>query len=323
MIVHATFTELERQTRTPQRRKTVEVVEKSELEILLRGEPGPFGDSRRVFGEPRFKKMGPCGTEFVGDALVVPSNKEDPLWATHEIARVFASLDFDGFQRLIQEGCVCAAHQHRHRKRQNTWTLEEAYTHGGPEGTRGNDSEMERERGLASTCCTPLSVSSPFVLLLIRCPHGTVLLVMVGLDHMAVGMDVDVAVGVESQKYAPMSNGSARSAVLGTGGVVRIADTVRVSRTTMRMPRRPRHRKKLLSWRRRLLVWVMTNLFWRAREFWKKNSTNSKGSSMARRKRQSTSRPNKIGSTENPNASSQRVLNWRSGKRASECEKKL
>lgn len=106
VIVHATFTELERQTRTPQRRKTVEVVEKSELVILLRGEPGPFGDSRRVFGEPRFKKMGPCGTEFVGDALVVPSNKEDPLWATHEIARVFASLDFDGYQRLIQEGYV-------------------------------------------------------------------------------------------------------------------------------------------------------------------------------------------------------------------------
>ena len=40
-------------------------------------------------------------------------------------------------------------------------------------------------------------------------------------------------------------------------------------------------------------------------------------------KRQSTSRPNKIGSTENPNVSSQRVQNWRSGKRASECEKKL
>ena len=33
---------------------------------------------------------------------------------------------------------------------------------------------------------------------------------------MAVRMDVDVAAGVESRKYAPMSNGSARSAVLGT-----------------------------------------------------------------------------------------------------------
>ena len=65
----------------------------------------------------------------------------------------------------------------------------------------------------------------PFVLLLIRCPHGTVLLGMVGLDRMAVGMDVDVATGVESQKYAPMSNGSARCAVLGTGGVVRTADS--------------------------------------------------------------------------------------------------
>ena len=49
------------------------------------------------------------------------------------------------------------------------------------------------------------------------------------MDHMAVGMDVDVAAGVESRKYAPMSNGSARSAALETGGVVQLADTVRVS----------------------------------------------------------------------------------------------
>ena len=116
----------------------------------------------------------------------------------------------------------------------------------------------------------PTLCIKPFVLLLIRCPHGTVLLVMVGLDHMAVSMDVDVAAGVESQKYAPMSNGSARSAVLGTGGVVRIADTVRVSRTTMRIPHRPQHRRKLLSWRRRWLVWRTTNPFWLAQEFLEK-----------------------------------------------------
>ena len=91
------------------------------------------------------------------------------------------------------------------------------------------DGDEERVSGLASTCCTPLSVSSSFVLLLIRCPHGTVLLVIVGLDHMAVGMDVDVAAGVESRKYDPMSSGSARSAALETGGVAQIADTVRVS----------------------------------------------------------------------------------------------
>ena len=30
----------------------------------------------------------------------------------------------------------------------------------------------------------------PFVLLWIRCPHSTLLLVMIGLDRMAVGMDV-------------------------------------------------------------------------------------------------------------------------------------
>ena len=128
----------------------------------------------------------------------------------------------------------------------------------------------QREDGLVSACCTPLSVSSPFVLLFLRCPHGTVLLVMVGLDHMAVGMDVDVAVRVESQKYAPISNGSARSAVLETGGVVRIADTVRVSRTSMRIPPRPRHRRKLLSWRGRQLIWTTRSQYWLAREFWRK-----------------------------------------------------
>ena len=39
--------------------------------------------------------------------------------------------------------------------------------------------ERERESGLASTCCTPLSVSSPLFLFLFRCLHGTVLLDMV------------------------------------------------------------------------------------------------------------------------------------------------
>ena len=63
----------------------------------------------------------------------------------------------------------------------------------------------------------PTLCIKPFGLLLIRCPHGTVLQDMVGLDHMAVGMDVDVAVGVESRRDAPRSIGSARSAALGTG----------------------------------------------------------------------------------------------------------
>ena len=49
---------------------------------------------------------------------------------------------------------------------------------------------------------------------------------MVGLGHMAVGMDVDVTAGVDSRKYAPRTNGSARSAPLETGEVVRNADTV-------------------------------------------------------------------------------------------------
>ena len=63
------------------------------------------------------------------------------------------------------------------------------------------------------------------------------------MDHMAVGMDVDVAAGVESREYAPMSSGSARSAALGTGGVVQIADTVRVSGATTRISRSRQLRK--------------------------------------------------------------------------------
>ena len=80
------------------------------------------------------------------------------------------------------------------------------------------------------------------------------------MDHMAVGMDVDVAAGVESLKYAPMPSGSARSAALGTGGVVQIADIVRVSGATTRISRSRQLKRKLLSWRRRWLVWETTSL---------------------------------------------------------------
>ena len=58
------------------------------------------------------------------------------------------------------------------------------------EDERERKRERVRESGLASTCCTPLSVSSPFVLLLIRCPHGTVLLVMVGTSTWQLGWKV-------------------------------------------------------------------------------------------------------------------------------------
>ena len=56
---------------------------------------------------------------------------------------------------------------------------------------------------------------------------------MIGLDRMTVGMGVDVAAGVENPRYAPRTNGSARSAALETGGVVKNADTVRVSRASL------------------------------------------------------------------------------------------
>ena len=49
---------------------------------------------------------------------------------------------------------------------------------------------------------------------------------MVGLDRVEVGVDVDVAAGVENPRYAPRMNGSGRSAALESGGVVRNADTL-------------------------------------------------------------------------------------------------
>ena len=114
---------------------------------------------------------------------------------------------------------------------------------------------VQRGSGLASTCIRP------FVLLLIRCLHGTVLVDMVDLDRVAAGMDVDVAAGVENQRYTPRTNVSDRSAALETGGVMRTADTVRVSPKLLRMPRRPQSRRKSQSWRRRLLEWATTSLF--------------------------------------------------------------
>ena len=83
---------------------------------------------------------------------------------------------------------------------------------------------------------------------------------MVGLDRVAVGMDVDAAAGVEHQRHALRTNGSARSAAVETGGVVRNADIVRVSRTVLWSCRRPRSRRRLQSWRRRYLVVATTSL---------------------------------------------------------------
>ena len=116
------------------------------------------------------------------------------------------------------------------------------------------------------------------------------LLVLVGLDRMAVGMDVDVAGGVENPRYATRTNGSATSAELETGGVVRTADTVRVSRTMLRRCRRTRSRRRSQFWRRRLLVWATTSLFWPAREFWKKNSNGPEETQQPEEHGRSTSR---------------------------------
>ena len=130
---------------------------------------------------------------------------------------------------------------------------------------------------------------------------------MVGMDHMAAGMDVDVAAGVESRKYAPMSSGSARSAALGTGGVVQVADTVRVSGATTRISRSRQLRRKIAVLEKTLDGMGNDEPLLAGKKVLEKELENSKRSSMARRKRQSTSRPNKIGSTENPNGSRQKL----------------
>ena len=140
---------------------------------------------------------------------------------------------------------------------------------------------------------------------------------MVDLDRMAVGMDVDVAAGVESRKYAPMSKGSARSAVLGTGGVVRIAGTVRMSRTTMRISRSRQLRKNCCPGE---------DAGWygqRRAYFGEKELEKLQRKLDGPKKTAKHIEAKQIGSTENPNVSSQRMQNRWSGKIASECEKKL
>ena len=80
---------------------------------------------------------------------------------------------------------------------------------------------------------------------------------VVGMDHMAVGMDVDVAAGVESQKYAPMSDVRYWELVESYG-----LQTLCECRERRRgYPTVVNSRKKLPYCRRRWLVWATTSLF--------------------------------------------------------------
>ena len=79
------------------------------------------------------------------------------------------------------------------------------------------ESQRQRREWFGEHLLHPTLCIKPFCLLLIRCPHGTVLLDMVRVDHMAVGMDVDVAAGVEM----PRTFGSARRAKWPFGDVAR------------------------------------------------------------------------------------------------------
>ena len=126
-----------------------------------------------------------------------------------------------------------------------------------------------------------------------------------------------------SQKYAPRSNGSARSAVLETGGVVRIAHTVQVSRTMLRCSADLSTGEHCCSGEDASWYGRRRAYFGWQEGFGERTRKTPKEAQWTEKKRQSTSRPNKIGSTENPNASSPRVQSWRRCKRTSEYEKKL
>ena len=141
------------------------------------------------------------------------------------------------------------------------------------ERERGREGASSPDRVVWRALVAPHSLFQTSVLLLIRCPHGTVLLDMVGLGRMAFGVDVDVAAGVENPRFAPRTNGSARGVALETGGIVQTAVTVRVSRTRLRSCRRPRSRRKLQSWRRRWQAWATLSQNLLAREFWKRTRT--------------------------------------------------
>ena len=159
----------------------------------------------------------------------------------------------------------------------------------------GREKERKRERERESVVWRALVAPhslKPSVLLLIRCPQSTVLLDMVGLDHMAVG--IDVAAVVESQKYAP-------SQQCGAGNWWSRTDCrhcVSVTNDTADAPQTSLQEKIALL--EKTLAGMEKEL--------EKHQKKLNGP---------------VGSTENPNASRPRARSWRRCRRISEYEGKL
>ena len=159
----------------------------------------------------------------------------------------------------------------------------------------------------------PLLCSSPSVLCMVGCPLGTVVQVMVDLDQVVAGVDVDVAAGTKSQRYAPWTSGIVRSALLGIGGAVQNADTAQVSRPIHRLVQ-----EKIAVLEKTLAAMGTDEHILAGRKVLEKELEKLTKKLIARRIQRSTSRPSKTGSTEDPNASRTRRRSWQNGRRISE-----
>ena len=87
------------------------------------------------------------------------------------------------------------------------------------------------DRSHGGACCSFAEIENE-----IHGPHGTVLLDTIGLDRLAVGMDVDVAVSVEKSEIRSTTNGAARRAALGLGGRTECIHCAIVTHETAELP---------------------------------------------------------------------------------------
>lgn len=84
-----------------QKSKQEKPKEKLTKKQVIKGKMGPVGDLRRFDQTLRFKDLPPCNPErLVGESGLRCPPKDEPSWITHKVARIFASLDFDGLPLL-------------------------------------------------------------------------------------------------------------------------------------------------------------------------------------------------------------------------------
>lgn len=105
LLIHACISQQPPKAK-PKKAATQEI--KKVLVQVIHGNMGPVGDLRRFDQTLRLSGIKPCEPKAFAPGnggLIVPA-ESDPTWATHFLGRVFASLDFQGLQRLIDEGFV-------------------------------------------------------------------------------------------------------------------------------------------------------------------------------------------------------------------------